>query len=598
MPGEAAPAEHLQVVTVGADPANDVRLEGVFPFHVRIVCDAAGCTIEDLTREQAGSTQTFLVPAANPSMRLPVSGSCRAAYADWLYLGTRRLPLSSLSPPPLAADATAPDAEAPPAGGITIRVGADPANRFVAASASVSDFHAEIRLVDGACWVRDCASRNGTWWLDPRDPALLQPVPESGWTRVALDHTLVLGSYRLPLARLAEIQDIPLCEAGHVNIGRAAGNHRVLDRVTVSSWHARISFREGQALAEDRGSIGGTFLNGRKLAPFTPHLLRQGDKLRIASYELCLDSAVPNQIRVDYADSVTLDVESLGAQVAGRDVLHDVSFSAQPGELVGILGPSGHGKSLLLEALLHTSALRVTGSVRFNGTEVRETLESVRQQTGFVPQGEVLPAHLTAGQILEYGARLWIRSDLTAAEVDRQIDAVLSRLNVGSIRDKPVRVLSGGELRRLSIAHELIRAPRLLLLDEPTSGLSTREARGVMRTLRGLADEGHTVICVIHQPSRDVYALFHAVAILFRGRVIYYGPPQFSNPFFGCEGSHPEDVFTVLEGYERELEDPARAGAVLDRLTKRFRDSREYREYVAERLSRTGGAARHKRASQ
>ena len=112
-----------------------------------------------------------------------------------------------------------------------------------------------------------------------------------------------------------------------------------------------------------------------------------------------------------------------------------------------------------------------------------------------------------------------------------------------------------------------------------------------MGCLRRLADAGHTVLAVIHQPSRDIFNSFHLVLVIFAGRVLYYGPPQFSYAYFGSRDSHPEDLFEVLERYESETHgDPQRQQELVRQLADRFAQSPECREYVTSRISRAPAA--------
>jgi ABC-type multidrug transport system ATPase subunit len=468
-----------------------------------------------------------------------------------------------------------------------IRVGADPSNRIVIEAPSVSPFHAEFMIEKDKCLARDLGASNGTFLVNRDEPTRSKRINSNGWTELSFNDTVLLGSYRFPLSRLLDIKDIPIEKGKQVYVGRTPDNDRVLNHSSVSSHHARFRFRDkGDVLVEDLASVGGTFVKSKRLAPYTPRVLEVGARVKISSYDLYIDPVSKNRIRVDFSGDLKLDVQNLSCEIADKRILHDISFSVQPGELVGILGPSGHGKSVLLECLIRKPSLRVSGNVRINGRELREYWDSFREQTGYVPQGEVLPLQLSVEQVLRYAARLWIRSDLQESEVDSLIGTVLEQLNISHACRQPLRELSGGELRRVNIAYELIRSPSLLLLDEPTTGLSTKDARIVMSALRELAKSGHTIISVIHQPSRDIYSLFNLVAVLFKGRILYYGPPQFSYAYFGVAGSHPEDVFEALERYENELAGrlEMREG-LLGRWVKQFQESPEYDKYVMSRIN-------------
>lgn len=105
--------------------------------------------------------------------------------------------------------------------------------------------------------------------------------------------------------------------------------------------------------------------------------------------------------------------------------------------------------------------------------------------------------------------------------------------------DAKERGLSGGEKKRLSIATELVATPSILLADEPTTGLDAFQAEKVMQTLRQLAQDGHTVICSIHQPRGSIYSLLDDLLLLVGGQVVYSGPAQEAVAYFQHLGSAP-----------------------------------------------------------
>jgi ABC-type multidrug transport system ATPase subunit len=571
-----------KTVSIGSDPHADVCLQGLFPFHARISCGPSGCWVEDLTRAEAGAPQTFLAPADNPGQRIPITDRRAATYDDFLYLGLTEFSLSRLRPvEPLAITRSA---AAPPEGLAEILVGGARSDRIFVDGPSVSVHHAAFYLGKTHCWVRDNHSANGTFLLDIENLAHSERISSSSWSRLSYGDVVMLGSARFPLSHLLEIKDISILPDSCAYIGRGAENDCILNHVSVSKVHARLRFENNRVRVEDLGSVGGTLLNSKRLAPYSPQTLRPGGSVSIGPYRLGIDPQSARRVRVDPSGETKLDVEGLRCDIGTRNVLRDISFSVMPGEFVGILGPSGHGKSLLLDCLVQKSRASVSGEIRINGRSLREDRTSLSEQTGYVPQGEVLPPLLTVEQVLSYAARLWIRSDLTEPEIDEQIGLVLGRLGIQGSRRQPLRVLSGGELRRVSIAYELIRSPSLLILDEPTTGLSTKDARIVIGTLRKLAEGRHTVISVVHQPSADMYASFHLVAILFGGRLLYYGRPQFSYKYFDC-GEHPEHLFKILENLEFQLEqDPEQREKLLEELTARYRMSEDYREFVIGRL--------------
>ncbi|KAH9857541.1 hypothetical protein C2E23DRAFT_804715 [Lenzites betulinus] len=214
-----------------------------------------------------------------------------------------------------------------------------------------------------------------------------------------------------------------------------------------------------------------------------------------------------------------------------KAVLDNVSGHVTPGEVMAILGPSGAGKTTLIEILAqkHKSG-RVTGGVSFPGTGSR------KPRVGFVPQQDVLPPMLTVREALLFAARLRLPEGVTDAEKNARVDDIMERLGISHVRDVRIgdgekRGISGGEMRRVTIGLELVSKPDVLLLDEPTSGLDSVSAKKVANVLHALAhdpDNPTAVIASIHQPSSHLYHSFDQILVLAHGRALYSGPGGFA----------------------------------------------------------------------
>ncbi|KAK9066823.1 hypothetical protein SSX86_014146 [Deinandra increscens subsp. villosa] len=208
-----------------------------------------------------------------------------------------------------------------------------------------------------------------------------------------------------------------------------------------------------------------------------------------------------------------------------RNILNGITGTVRPGELMAVLGPSGSGKSTLLNALAGRLSV-TTGEVLANG---RKLNKMVLKRTGFVTQDDVLYPHLTVRETLVFCALLRLPKSLSRREKTEVADSVISELGLSKCEDTIIgntfiRGVSGGERKRVSIAHEMLVNPSLLILDEPTSGLDSTAAHRLVSTLGGLAHQkGKTVVTSVHQPSSRVFQMFDTVLVLSEGSCIYFG---------------------------------------------------------------------------
>ena len=221
-----------------------------------------------------------------------------------------------------------------------------------------------------------------------------------------------------------------------------------------------------------------------------------------------------------------VDVSELSRRVRARSrgdvtVLDAVSFAVAAGELVAIVGPSGAGKTMLLEAIAGIGPISA-GSVRFDGTDLHANLAKFRGVVGYVPQDDIIHADLPLRHMLRYAARLRLPSSTTAAEIDEAVHAGMNAVGLTEHADVRVGSLSGGQRKRASIAVELLTEPRVFFLDEPTSGLDPATSAELIVHLRELADRSATVVFTTHSVE-DLARCDRVVFMARGGRVGFVG---------------------------------------------------------------------------
>ena len=216
-------------------------------------------------------------------------------------------------------------------------------------------------------------------------------------------------------------------------------------------------------------------------------------------------------------------LSSVAVMRAGRRVLEDVSATFPAGRLTVVIGPNGAGKSTLLAVaagLLVPDAGSVTLAGQALGTFTRQALARRR---AYLPQSPRVEWPISVERVVALGLAAHLPAFGGLPAVWRPgIEEALRRHDLIDLRDRPATELSGGELARVMLARATVGKPELLLVDEPTAGLDPRHVRDAGRRLRGLADDGCTVVVALHDLDLALAIADQAVAMK-DGRVMASG---------------------------------------------------------------------------
>lgn len=252
-------------------------------------------------------------------------------------------------------------------------------------------------------------------------------------------------------------------------------------------------------------------------------------------------------------------------------LLTGVSGMALPGQMVALMGASGAGKSTLLDVLAQRKNTGIiTGNITYNGNEEMTAY-------GYVMQDNIHIGILTVRETFAFATDLRLPPTTPKQERDDRVKKILDMLDLGHVAESilgttGIRGISGGQLKRVSIGVELVTLPDLIFLDEPTTGLDSSISLEVMSAVRNLADQNRTVICTIHQPSEDTFALFNQLLLMAAGRIIYFGPTSEMISYFRDsvyrfhyrEGDNPADyVVAVAGGFIKSADDKVIKGSEL-----------------------------------
>ena len=238
----------------------------------------------------------------------------------------------------------------------------------------------------------------------------------------------------------------------------------------------------------------------------------------------------------------------LGDQPEDQLLLAEVSTRFPKKHFAAILGPSGCGKSTLLKVI---AGLRepTLGHVEWDGRNLSDEGDMDPHEIGYVPQFSIAYDLLTVWESVESALRLRVSGlDLDAQEA--RLEKILGEVGLDEISDREVRVLSGGQKRRLAMALEMVSSPHLLLCDEVTSGLDPKAEDEIAKLMHALSRRDDRIVLSVTHSLRHL-ALYDSIVVLYQGHVAYHGPAQFLYHYFGVE--KPEELFPRLA--QRKPED-------------------------------------------
>ncbi|GAA4885466.1 ABC transporter ATP-binding protein [Saccharopolyspora cebuensis] len=221
---------------------------------------------------------------------------------------------------------------------------------------------------------------------------------------------------------------------------------------------------------------------------------------------------------------MSIRVRGLTADLGGRRVVSDVDVEVAPGEVHGLVGPNGSGKTTVLRAL-HRAIEPGTGEVEVAGVARHAPRRRLARVLAATTQEQRHDAALTVREVVEQGRTPHLGLlDRMRAEDRAAVAEALRTAELDALADRDVRTLSGGEGQRVALARSLAQRPVALLLDEPTNHLDLRHQYGVLALLRKLAADGLAVLLTLHD-LRHAVEFCDRLTVLHEGRVRASGPP-------------------------------------------------------------------------
>ncbi|MBA72630.1 MAG: ABC transporter [Verrucomicrobiales bacterium] len=207
---------------------------------------------------------------------------------------------------------------------------------------------------------------------------------------------------------------------------------------------------------------------------------------------------------------------------------------------MAIVGPSGCGKTTLLKIIAGINE-ESSGTITWNGRDLSEDDLSA-SEVGYVPQFSIAFDELTIHESVSYALRLRVGKKHIESQTDA-VATIIEQVGLKELSDRKVKVLSGGQKRRLSLALELVTNPTLLLCDEVTSGLDPRSEKEIVGLLHSLSQNTERIVVNVTH-SLNHLDLYDIILVLYEGRVVYQGPPDKITHYFSVESA--EEIYPLL----------------------------------------------------
>ena len=236
-----------------------------------------------------------------------------------------------------------------------------------------------------------------------------------------------------------------------------------------------------------------------------------------------------------------IEVVGLTKRYAGKTALADISFNVARGEIVGLLGNNGAGKSTTMR-ILSCFLSATSGTVRIAGLDVFRDSEEVRRRIGYMPENNPLHLEMRVREYLKFRARL---KGLSGQRSRERVDVVMEQCSLTDVSRRIIGQLSKGYRQRVGLADALVHEPELIILDEPTIGLDPHQMRAVRQLIKSLAGS-HTVLISTHiLPEAEMTC--NRMLIMFEGRILAADTPENLQKLLASNGQIVAEIAAPLE---------------------------------------------------
>ncbi len=457
-----------------------------------------------------------------------------------------------------------------------VTAGRSPENDIVINNPGVSSKHAILKIEGETVILEDAGSTNGTYVnaVQIKSAEIKKTDVINFGRNYTLDWKLLEPFLKVTTDNLTfqpkeeRLKTKIAIEKSVITIGRSSENDLVLNNIKVSRKHARLEKTGNEWFIEDLQSSNGTFINGKKIERAK---LSAKDVITIGGIPLNLERLFTGEKEI--AAEIKISAKDVTFRVNNKIIVDNIALTIMPGEFVGLIGPSGAGKTTLM-MMMNGVTKPSGGEVLINSQSLYSNIESFKGQIGYVPQDDIIHRELKVKESFLYTGKL--RLDTTPEpEISAQVDNVLETLGLTETKETIIgsaekKGISGGQRKRVNLGQELLTEPSILFLDEPTSGLDPKTDLDVMNLLKGIASKGKIVILTTHNITKENFEILsHLIVLSKGGKLAYFGKANKAAEYFGV--NQPYEIFEKLETQPPEY------------WKEKFTQSNDYKLFVVSR---------------
>jgi len=450
-----------------------------------------------------------------------------------------------------------------------IKIGRHSSNSIIVNNPKISLFHSAIRINGNQINIFDLESSNGTFVNRNR----ITDAQIYANDIVTLAGDIIVDWENLTSKKKSE-QNLSVNNTykSVITIGRKNDNDIIIPNIKVSKYQTKITQENQEWFIEDLNSSNGTYVNGKRISKCN---ISFSDQVTIGgagfSFRELLDASSDKNL-----NNVSLQLNQLSFKVKDKTIVDNINLILNSGEFVGLIGPSGAGKTTLM--LMMTGMSKPSGGdVLLNHQSLFYNKELFRGEIGYVPQDDIIHRELTVYESLKYAADLRFNAKYSEEEKCDQVNKVCMELGLDEtkntfIGDSEKRGISGGQRKRVNLGHELLTEPNILFLDEPSSGLDPKTDFEVMNLLKKISDRNKIVVITTHSITKRNFDILTNVIILTKGgKLAFFGPANEAVDYFGV--NEPEEIFEIMNKQKSEY------------WQKKYIDSNHFNKFIKARFT-------------